>query len=190
MFKWNIKKIRKLNLATHRDLGYFFSSLILVYCISGIALNHVDDWNPDFILTKENISLDSTYTASQINESKIKKFGSLVGEEGYKVFDFPTPDQVKIYYNNASLHVYLTQKKAVYEQVAKRPVFYETNVIHRNSLKGWKWASDIFAFMLIVINITGLFVLKGKHGITGRGKWLIAAGIVPPVVAIVIQALQ
>lgn len=189
MFKWNIKKIRKLNIATHRDLGYFFSSLILVYCISGIALNHVDDWNSDFILTKQNIAIDSVYNAKQVTQEKIKKFGNLVGEDNYKVFDFPTTDQVKIYYKSASLHVYLSQKKAIYEQVSKRPVFYQVNVLHRNSLKGWKWASDIFAVLLIVINITGLFVLKGKHGITGRGKWLIAAGIVPPVIALIIQAL-
>ncbi len=190
MFKWNKKKIRKLNLATHRDLGYFFSSLILVYCISGIALNHVDDWNPDFILNKKTIKLERTFTADEINDNQVIEFGKLVGEENHKVFDFPTPDQVKIYYKDASLHVYLAKKEAVYEQVSKRPVFYQSNVLHRNSLKGWKWASDIFAFLLIVINITGLFILKGKHGITGRGKWLIAAGTIPPIVAIIIQALQ
>ncbi len=85
--------------------------------------------------------------------------------------------------------VTLDKKEAIYEQVSKRPVFYQSNVLHRNSLKGWKWASDIFAVLLIVINITGLFILKGKHGITGRGKWLIAAGFLPPVVAIIVQAL-
>jgi hypothetical protein len=190
MFKWDIKKIRKLNVATHRDLGYFFSSLILIYCISGIALNHVDDWNPDFILTKKTISLPKTYTYEEVNETLIAQFDKLAGEETHKVYDFPTKDQVKIYYNNASLHVYLNKKEATYEHVSKRPVFYQSNVIHRNSLKGWKWASDIFAVLLIVINITGLFILKGKHGITGRGKWLIAAGIIPPLVAIIIQALQ
>ena len=153
-------------------------------------MNHVDDWNPDFILNKKTISINKTYSAGEINETKIIEFGKLVGEENHKVFDFPTNDQVKIYYNNSSLHVYLSKKEAVYEQVAKRPVFYQTNVIHRNSLKGWKWASDIFAFLLIVINITGLFILKGKHGISGRGKWLIAAGTLPPLIAIVIQALQ
>lgn len=190
MFNWNIKKIRKLNLATHRDLGYFFSSLILIYCLSGIALNHVDDWNPDFILSKQTVKLNKVYKASEINDTQINSFGKIVGEEQFKVYDFPTKDQVKIYYNNASLHVYLAKQEAVYEQVSKRPVFYQSNVIHRNSLKGWKWASDIFAFLLIVINVTGLFILKGKHGITGRGKWLIAAGTIPPLVAIIIQALQ
>jgi hypothetical protein len=42
--------------------------------------------------------------------------------------------------------------------------------------------------MLIVINITGLFILKGKHGIGRRGKWLILAGFMPPLIAIIIQA--
>lgn len=50
--------------------------------------------------------------------------------------------------------------------------------------------SDIFAAMLILINITGLFILEGKHGIAGRGKWLIAAGFVPPLIAIIIHAYQ
>jgi len=190
IIQWNIKRIRRLNLATHRDLGYFFSTLILVYCISGIALNHVDDWNADFILTKRNIPILQKYTKEQINDFEINRLGKLVGEEDFKVYDFPTHNQVKIYYNNASMHVYLNQNKAVYEQVSKRPFFYQTNVIHRNSLKGWKWISDIFAVLLIVITVTGLFILKGKHGITGRGKWLIAAGIIPPIIAIIIQALQ
>lgn len=189
MFGFSTKKVRKLNVATHRDLGYFFSALIIIYCISGIALNHVDDWNADFILTKETLTLDTTYDRSQMNADQIKKFGAMIGKDTYKVFDFPTYDQVKIYYDNASLHVYLHDKKAIYEQVTKRPIFYQVNVLHRNSLKGWKWASDIFAFLLIVITVTGLFVLKGKHGITGRGKWLIAAGIIPPTIALIIQAL-
>lgn len=187
---WNKKKIRRLNVATHRDLGYFFSSLILVYCISGIALNHVDDWNPDFIITKDSISLTRTYTRAEITEQTITEFDKLVGEESHRIYDFPTNDQVKIYYKDASLHLNFTTNKGMYESISKRPVFYQVNVLHRNSLKSWKWASDVFAVMLIVINITGLFVLKGKHGISGRGKWLIAAGIVPPVIAIIIYMLK
>lgn len=189
MLQWNVKKIRQLNLATHRDLGYFFSFLILIYCISGIALNHADDWNPDFILKKVTVHFKRSYTKVEIGEKQVRYFGKLVGEEQHKVYDFPTNDQVKIYYNNASLHVYLDQKKAIYEQVAKRPMFYQTNVIHRNSLNGWKWASDIFAILLITVTVTGIFIAKGKYGISRRGKWLIAAGTLPPIAAIVIQAL-
>ncbi|MBE7441743.1 MAG: PepSY-associated TM helix domain-containing protein [Flavobacteriales bacterium] len=185
----NTKKIRRLNAEWHRDLGYFFSSLILVYCISGIALNHVDDWNADFILNKKEIQLEKKFDIGEITESEINEFNRLVGQESYKVYDFPTPDQVKIYYENSSLHVYFTEQKAIFEDVRKRPVFYQTNVLHRNSLKGWKWASDIFAFFLIAITITGLFIVRGKYGISGRGKWLIGAGFLPPLIAIIIQSL-
>jgi hypothetical protein len=189
MAKWQLKNIRSLNAAAHRDFGYFFSSLIIVYCLSGIALNHVDDWNPDFIITKETVKISGNYSASTITKEQIAELGKQVGETEYKVYDLPTHDQVKIYYDNASLHANFTTHTALYERVSRRPLFYQVNVLHRNSLKGWKWASDVFAFMLIVINITGLFILKGKNGISGRGKWLIALGFLPPVIAIIIHQL-
>ena len=182
-------KIRRLNIATHRDLGYFFSSLIIVYCLSGIALNHVNEWNPDFIIKKKTVQIDKQYSADQLTPEIINDFGKLVGEKKYKVYDAPTHDQVKIYYDNASLHLNFTTMQGVYESVSRRPVFYQSNLLHRNSIKGWKWAADVFAVLLIVINITGLFVLKGKHGIKGRGKWLILAGALPPIIAIILSAV-
>ncbi|HAW53242.1 MAG TPA: hypothetical protein DCX54_13090 [Flavobacteriales bacterium] len=176
--------MRKLNIATHRDLGYFFSSLIIIYCLSGIALNHVDEWNPDFIINKTVISLDRVYVQREIGPQIIKELGNLVGKNTYKVYDFPTPDQVKIYYDNASFHVNFRTGTGIYESVERRPLFYESNLFHRNSIKGWKWVADIFALLLIAINITGLFILKGKYGLKRRGVWLISAGILPPLIAI------
>lgn len=186
MGKWQLKNVRSLNNAAHRDFGYFFSSLIVIYCLSGLALNHIDDWNPDFIITRDSVAVDGKYTKAEISRDVILQFSKAVGQNDYKVFDFPTNDQVKIYYDDASFHVNFVTGKGVYENVSRRAVFYESNVIHRNDVKGWKWAADVFAIMLIAINITGLFVLKGKYGITGRGKWLVAAGTIPPIVAIVV----
>lgn len=183
--EWSKKGLRRLNIVTHRDLGYFFSGLIIIYCLSGIALNHVDDWNPDFIITKNEIGLDKNYTAAAITEQDISFFNSLVGEEQHRIYDFPTKDQLKIYYKDASLHLYFATNKGVYECISKRPIFYEFNAIHRNSIAHWKWVSDVFALMLILITVTGLFVLKGKNGISGRGKWLVLAGILPPLIAII-----
>ena len=190
MARLSSKKIRKFNLVTHRDVGFFFSGLILIYCVSGIALNHIDDWNPDFILNKTTILLKDIAFPKKINTSFLKELGTKVGEKDYKVYDFPTSDQVKIYYEDASLHVYLKDKKAIYEQVSKRAVFYQVNVLHRNSINGWKWFSDVFAFFLIVITLTGLFVIKGKNGIAGRGKWLILIGFIIPITAVVLHALS
>ncbi len=187
MSNFSLKKIRRLNIVTHRDLGYFFSSLIVVYCLSGIALNHINDWNPDFVITKDSVSVEKTYTREEISDETILKFSGLVGHESFKVYDFPTHDQVKIYYDNASLHVYFRDGVAIYENVSRRPIFYQSNILHRNNIKGWRWFSDVFALILIVINVTGVFILKGKHGVLGRGKWLIAAGALPPIIALVLS---
>lgn len=180
---------RRLNDSLHRDVGYFLSGLIFVYCISGIALNHINDWNPDFIIQKRTVTLERAFTREEINAERIAEFTALVGEAKPKVHDFPTDSQVKIYYDNASLLVDFVAKTGTYENVHRRPLFYQTNVLHRNSLKGWKWASDVFGVLLIFITVSGWFMLKGKNGISGRGKWFIAAGIVPPVVAIIIFQL-
>ncbi|MEW5799444.1 MAG: PepSY-associated TM helix domain-containing protein [Bacteroidota bacterium] len=178
--------LRRLNIVLHRDIGYFFSGLIIIYCISGLALNHIDDWNPDFVIHKSAVEIPKSYPKEEITEERIAEFNAIVGEADYKVLDFPTSTHVKIYYDNATLLIDLASKTGMYEKVERRPLVYESNVLHRNSIKGWKWASDLFAVMLIFISISGWFMLKGKNGIIGRGKWFIAAGMVPPVLAIVL----
>lgn len=180
------KKIRRWNLEWHRDLGYFFSSLIIIYCISGIALNHVNDWNPDFIIHKKTVRVTRLFNRENVDAVAINKFSKQVGENTYKVFDFPTNNQVKIYYDNATLHINLETGIGEYESLKKRAVFYESNVLHRNSLKGWKWVSDIFALMLITISVTGLFILRGKYGFMRRGIWIMLAGLLVPVIAIIL----
>ena len=182
-----MKKLRKLNIATHRDLGYFFSSLIIIYCLSGFALNHVNDWNPDFIIEKETITIPGDYSTSNLSSELIKEFGKQVNETDYKVYDVPSPGKVKIYYDNASLLIDFTTNSGQYEKIIRRPVFYQSNLLHRNSIRGWKWVSDIFAGMLIIISVTGLFILKGKKGISGRGKWLIGAGAMLPILVLIIN---
>jgi hypothetical protein len=67
---------------------------------------------------------------------------------------------------------------------------YQANALHLNRLKGWKWASDVFALILIILSLTGLFVLRGKHGMARRGKWLVAAGMLPPLLALLIFELK
>jgi uncharacterized protein len=44
--------------------------------------------------------------------------------------------------------------------------------------------------MLIIITLTGVIMLRGKNGFSGRGKWLASAGIVPPLAALILQTLQ
>jgi len=49
--------LRRMIIATHRDVGYFLAGVIVIYSISGLALNHVDDWNPNFIVERREIAI-------------------------------------------------------------------------------------------------------------------------------------
>jgi hypothetical protein len=83
----------------------------------------------------------------------------------------------------------LATREGVYEKITRRPVFYHSNLLHRNSVRGWKWASDVFAVLLITISLTGIFILKGRNGISGRGKWFIASGAVVPIVVLILNEI-
>jgi hypothetical protein len=67
--------------------------------------------------------------------------------------------------------------------IKRRPFFREMNFLHYNKPKKlWTWFSDGFALALILLAISGLFMIRGKKGITGRGAWLTALGIIIPVI--------
>ena len=163
------------------------TSLVIAYCLSGLALNHADVWNPDFVIHKKLVEVPHRASSEGLTREDLDALGNLVGEKHYRVFDRPTKDQVKIYYETATLHVDFTAGKGLHERVARRPLFYQVDVLHRNSFKPWRWASDAFAVLLIVLNVTGLLVLRGTHGLGGRGKWLILAGGVPAVASLVLH---
>jgi len=175
--------LRRLNSSLHRDLGYFLSGLIVVYCLSGIALNHLNEWDPNFIVHKKAVSLERTYTTEEITPERLKEFSRLVGETTPAVHDFPTSHHVKLYYNNASLLIDLQTRIGTYESVQRRPLFYQMNGLHRNTVKGWRWVADAFGVLLIALTVSGWFILKGSGGILGRGKWFVLAGVLPPAVA-------
>ena len=72
------------------------------------------------------------------------------------------------------------------ERVTRRPFFREMNYLHYNPQVSWTWISDIFAGALVILAITGLFLVRGAKGITGRGAWLTVLGILIPVIILII----
>ncbi len=43
--------------AVHRDLGYFMTALVCIYSISGLAVNHIEDFNPNYAMDNREIDL-------------------------------------------------------------------------------------------------------------------------------------
>lgn len=177
-------KLRKLNRDLHRDLGYIFFFMTIIYGLSGIALNHIDDWNPSYVVKSSEIKIDnSLLNKDELNRENIigllKKY---VPEEKYKNHYFPNDNNLKIFIKDGSINIDLETGQGIIETSKRRPVFHQFNYLHYNPRQWWTIISDIYAISLMLLAITGLFVLKGKNGITGRGAWLTGLGIIIPIV--------
>ena len=179
--------LRKINNILHRDIGYFFVFMTIVYALSGVALNHTKDWNPDFQITKKEISLDLPKSRELINEKTLITELKRIGEfDKYLMTDYPSKNKIKVYYKNGSLLIDIKKSVGKLERLNKRPVFYEFNLIHRNPGGIWTLIVDIYAFSLLLLAITGMFVIKGKNSFQKRGKWFVAAGFLFTIIMILL----
>lgn len=175
-FKW-----RKWNNILHRDIGYLAFGLTLIYSISGIALNHMRDWNPNYSISHQEVQWEGGVPAGKVPSAAVKSFLATFGEEdGYKSHYRPDSEVFKVFVHSGNVVLNSSSGKGYLEKIERRPMFYEFNFLHYNPRVLWTWFSDIFCGALIIVAISGLFVLKGRKGITGRGAWLTAIGVIIP----------
>ena len=59
------------------------------------------------------------------------------------------------------------------------------NRLHYNPNRYWTIFSDIFLASLVIIVLSGLIMVKGKHGLWGRGGIELIVGIAIPIVFII-----
>jgi hypothetical protein len=173
-------KWRKWFRVIHRDFGYLFFGVTLVYAISGIAINHLDDWNPNYIITTENIQTKLGHGASKAEI--LDMLETHHERSNYKNHYFPDKSNLKVFLKSGSVYVNLSSGKGLIENNKRRRIFREMNYLHYNPVKWWTWFSDLYAGALVVLALTGLFIVRGKKGITGRGAWLTILGIIIPIV--------
>ena len=173
--------IAKFNRVTHRDLGYLIAGLTIIYAISGIALNHKHDWNPNYIIENTGFKTDVNIKRETLNkETALEILKNIPGSPEYKTWYFPTGNILTIFVEGGSVRINTNTGEGTIERISKRPLFYQVNFLHYNPGRWWKYFSDIFCISLILVTVTGLFLVKGKNGITRRGAILTAIGIILP----------
>jgi len=177
-------KWRKFVRIIHRDFGYLAVGLTIIYGISGVAVNHADDWNPNYDIQKRTVEIKPLNDSTLSTPALISYVISELNEKDSIISSFRSaPLSVDIFFDGKSIAANLKQGKATIETVESRSFIRETNFLHLNAPKKlWTYVADGFALMLIFLAITGIFMIKGKKGFTGRGKYLIVAGIIIPVV--------
>jgi uncharacterized protein len=173
--------------AFHRDIGYVVVALTIAYSLSGIAVNHIDDWNPNYSYDDRSIDIGALPAGSLVEREAyvVAKLGlDRAGVRGH--FQESEHDFRVFLDEGQEVRVDTRTGKGTYKRITKRAVFFEVNALHLNNLKGvWTYIADAFAVLLIILALTGVSMMKGDRGFAGRGKYFVGAGLLVPIAAII-----
>ncbi len=167
--------------AIHRDAGYLGVGLTLVYALSGLAVNHVSDWDPSFrqVAVTHQLSAPLPSGADAAAEHVLS---SLRITERPREIYAAGDDSVEVVFDRRTLHVTPSTGKVIEEGQAPRFLLRAANWLHLNrGKKAWTYVADGYACVLLYLAISGLFMIPGKKGLLGRGALLAALGAAIPI---------
>ena len=167
--------------AFHRDLGYLAVGLTIIYALSGLAVNHIADWDPNFANYERTYQVEAPLPGDEQEAAQVVLTELGVTEEPVDVYS-PADGELEITLENSTLFV-ATQTGKVYEEGQKERFFLRAaNWLHLNrGKKAWTYFADGYAGLLLFLAISGLFMLPGRKGLLGRGAVFVLLGIAIPV---------
>ena len=152
------KQRRKLNFrpwlrALHRDIGYFAVGLTVVYATSGIAVNHLKDWDPNFRQVNRTHHLALPLPTDDDAAAK-SALGSLGVREAPREVYRASPTQLDLVFDQRTFHVD-TRNGVVHEEgQAARPLLRVANWLHLNrGKKAWTYVADFYATFLLFLSL-------------------------------------
>lgn len=176
------KKLFVLNRSFHRDVGYFCVGLILIYSISGIAVNHIESWNPSYVVTRTEQEVSNLPADAESDEFEKALAKSVGVESTFRSRVRDSEEQVLFFYENARVEWNQSTKTASVEITEKRTGLFFVNYLHLNKAKrAWTYVADVFAVLLIYLSLSGLFMVKGANGFGRRGWLFVSAGLALPI---------
>jgi uncharacterized protein len=173
--------------AVHRDAGYFGVGLTLVYALSGLAVNHISDWDPSFrqIAKTHQVAVP---LPSDPEASGKQALRALAIAEAPREIYAAGDDAVDIVLERRTLHLTPSSGKVVEEGQSPRPFLRAANWLHLNrGKKAWTYVADTYAVILLYLAISGLFMIPGRKGLLGRGALIAALGAAIPIGYVVLS---
>jgi hypothetical protein len=176
-------KIRYWLRVVHRDLGFLVVGVSLIYGISGIYLNHLDGSDPAFRTVESSVQLSPALTRAEL-ESAWNAQPDLPPLKKILRID-ESHSRLML---NGGVGVYNSDSGRIdYERHTKRVFVYWINRLHYSKVKHWSPVADFFAVSLIFLAVSGAFIVRGKRGLAGSGKWYLIAGAIVPVVYVLLS---
>jgi hypothetical protein len=174
-FAWRV-----LLRAIHRDVGYTAVGLTFVYAVSGLAVNHVAEWDPNFRNYERTHEVGGPLPEDDQAAAKLVMDKLSIRDTPKEIYR--GPEELEIDFDHRTLHANLVTGHVLDQEQKPRFLLRVANWLHLNrGKKAWTYAADSYAAALLFLAFSGLFMLKGRQGIVGRGAVFVALGIAIPV---------
>jgi len=170
--------------AMHRDIGYVCVGLTFIYALSGLAVNHLTDWSDGDASFKTYSTSHEMGPLKGEDQAIADDLRRRIGiEEAPREIYRQSPDELEIIFDKRSLHANTTTGHVVDEGQKPRFILRVANWLHLNrGKKAWTYVADGYAASLMVLAVSGMFMIAGKKGLIGRGAVLVGLGIAIPVI--------
>jgi uncharacterized protein len=167
----------------HRDVGYACVALTIAYALSGLAVNHIEDWNPNYTFDERAVDIGPLPAGSLVEQESYIVQRLALDRAKVRGHFQETEHELRVFLDEGQeARVDVRTGRGLLKSLSRRPVLFEVNALHLNNLKGaWTYVADVFAIALLVLALTGLVMMKGKHGLSGRGKYYVLGGLLVPV---------
>lgn len=176
----------------HRDLGYLFIGVTLIYSVTGFILSArglgwfkeeysfktilernvaIENFKENLIYEAEKGKLDYIYTtetqkALKININRL----SFIKKENNRLY-FEYAQNLKIIYNviDGKTDIYYKAYPPYIE------IFIRSHLSTNNNI--WYYLAMIYSIVLAFFAFSGIVIVRGKHSFKKRGVYLTAIGV-------------
>lgn len=178
----------------HRDVGYLLVGLTFVYALSGLAVNHIADWDPSFVQTAETYPLPASIDRSPIDpldDEKSRTLGERIARElelgAVQEVYASSPTELDLTLEAGQLTVDLERGAADFSGQRPRPFLRLANWLHTNrGKKAWTVIADAYAILLLGLASSGLFLVRERRWLS-RKTVLVTVGVLTPILYVALS---
>lgn len=165
----------------HRRIGFLITGMLLVFAISGIALNHQSHWDPYYAVSESYDSVEDLKPSMSNEEIDLyirERYGV---EENLNSSFWESSRSVSMSYANGISFIIDFQDNSIVQTVTKKRFgLYNLIHLHLNGVKGlWIPAADVVSIGLILLCLSGIYLVWGRY--TRDEYVLLITGIILPV---------
>jgi hypothetical protein len=166
--------------AIHRDIGYLAIGFTVIYAVSGIAQNHIEDWGDISYKASEHTFTIAAIAADVPDAAAIQRVAD-AAKLGTPTSSLRAGDELRLGYASGAQVTAIGTQLTVQSR-ERRAFIGLANWLHKARGKhAWKYIADAYALLLLYLAGSGIFMIKGRMGLRWRGAIVIAAGIAVPV---------